>query len=266
MGRFFSKDQRGVGHTGVIAIIVVVLAVAGVGYWVWNKNKNDSPQQQAINNASCSYDDKDICKFFAAWKATDNYAIDSTGTSEGQTIKTVIKVDGKNKTAVAFSGALNYETITIDNVLYTKAGDTWYKKTLTAEEVKNYQGDVDVDFTEPTNGGKITYTKVGTEDCGEHKCFKYQVVDADAPDTTQFLWFDTKDYQLRRMQITDKDGGTFDSSVTYDKVTVSEPSPVKELAPNQYIVPGQTEPTTLPDTGDTNMSDEELQNLINQYQ
>lgn len=266
MGRFFSKDQRGIGHTGVIVIIIVVLAVAGVGWWVWNKNKNDTPQQQAIDSAKCDYEDKDICKFFAAWKATDNYAIESTTTSDGQTVKMVIKIDGKDKTAVSFTGAMDYETITIGDTLYTKAGDTWYKRTLTADEVKDYQADTDVDLTEPTNGGKITYTKVGTEDCGEHKCYKYEVKDADNPDTTQYLWFDTKTYQLRRVQITDQDGNTFDSTFSYDKVSVSEPSPAKELAPNQYIVPGQSEPTTLPDAGDTEMSEEELQNLINQYQ
>ncbi|HZM64587.1 MAG TPA: hypothetical protein VFB59_05625 [Candidatus Saccharimonadales bacterium] len=266
MGRFLSKDQRGFGHMGIIIAVVVLVAVGGVGWMVWDKKKNDTPLRKAINSAKCSYDDKDICKFFASWKATDNYSIDSTGTAEGQTVKTTVQVEGKDKTHVTFSGGLNYETITIGNALYTKAGDTWYKQTLTAEEAKNYQGDIDVDFTEPTNGGKITYTKVGTEDCDKRKCFKYEVKDADSPDTKQFLWFDTKDYQLRKMEMTSSDGSTFAATFTYDKASVSEPSPVKELGENQYIIPGQSEPTTLPGAGDTDLNEQELQDLLNQYQ
>lgn len=266
MGTFF-KNQRGVGQAGIIAAVVVVLAAGGVGWWVWQKNKDKTPQQAAINNAVCNGDDKDICKFFAGWKATENYSIEATGTAEGQTVKTIIEIDSKDKTHVKFAGGLSYETITIGNALYTKAGDTWYKQVLSAEEVKDYQGDINTEFTEPTEGGKVTYTKIGTEDCGEHKCFKYQVVDADATDTTQYLWFDTKDYLLRRVQITSTDGTNSDMTVSYKKVTISEPSPVKELGENQYIVPGQTEPTTLPGTGDGNeLNEQELQDLLNQYQ
>jgi len=266
MGRFF-KDQRGFGHAGIIAIVVVVLAAGAVGWWVWDKNKTKTPQQEAINSAVCTGDDKDICKFFAGWKATDNYTVEATATADGETMKTVIKLDGKDKTHVSFSGGLTYETITIGNTLYTKAGDTWYKQTLSAEEALNYQGDVNTDFTEPTAGGKISYTKVSTEDCGDHKCFKYQVVDADAPDTTQYIWFDTKDYLLRRVQITGADGTTSDMTVSYSKVSIGEPTPVKELGENQYIVPGQTEPTTLPDTGDgSDLNEQELQDLLQQYQ
>lgn len=264
MGRFFKSQERGIGHVGVIAIIVALLAVGGVGWWVWQKN--NSPLQKAIESAKCDYEDKDICKFFASWKATENYTVESTAEADGQTITTTIQSEGKDKTHVTFAGGLTYETITIGDTVYTKAGDTWYKQTLSAEEVKNYQGDVDTDFTEPTNGGKISYTKVGTEQCGDLTCFKYQIVDADTPDIKQFLWFDTQNYQLRRMQITNADGTVFEATFSYGKVSISEPSPVKELGANQYLVPGQSEPTTLPDAGDMEMSEEELQDLINQYQ
>lgn len=266
MGKFF-KDQRGFGHMGIIVVLIVVLAAGGVGWWVWQKNKNKTPQQEAINSAVCAGEDKDICKFFAGWKATDNYSVEATNASNGETVKTVIDVDGKDKTHVSFSGALSYETITIGNLLYTKAGDTWYKQTLSAEEVKSYQGDINTEFTEPTEGGTVTYTKIGTEDCGERKCFKYQIVDTQSTDTTQYIWFDTKDYALRRVQITSADGTTSDMTISYKKVTINEPTPVKELGENQYLVPGQTEPTTLPDTGDGgDLNEQELQDLLQQYQ
>lgn len=266
MGTFL-KDQRGIGHVGIIVVIVAVLAAGGVGWWVWQKNKDKTPRQEAINSAVCNGDDKDICKFFAGWKATDNYSIEATSTVNDETTKAIIEVDGKDKTHVSFSGSLTYDTITIGNTLYTKAGDTWYKQTLSAEEVKNYQGDINTEFTEPTAGGKISYIKVGTEDCNDRKCFKYQVVDADTPDVTQYIWFDTKDFLLRRVQITSTDGTGSDMTVSYKKVSISEPSPVRELAEDQYIIPGQTEPSTLPGTGDgEDLNEQELQELLEQYQ
>lgn len=258
--------QHGIGHIVVVAIIVVVLAVGGIGWWVWDKKKNDTPQQKAINSAKCDYADKDICKFFAGWKATDSYKIEVNSESDGKTVKTVLESEGKDKTHLTFSGDTQYETITIGNTLYTKGGDTWYKQTLDAQDLKAYQTDVAVEFTEPTNGGKITYTKVGTEACSDRKCFKYEVTDADMPGAKQTLWIDTKNYQLRRMQATNADGSTMEATFTYGKISVTEPSPVKELGENQYIVPGQTEPTTLPGTGDTDMTEKELQELLQQYQ
>lgn len=266
MGKFW-KDQRGVGHVGMIVAIVVIIVAGGVGWWVWDQNQSKTPQQKAVKNAVCAYDDKDVCKFFAGWKATDNYSVELVGTSDGETINSVIEVNGKDRSHVKFSGAFEYETVTIGDTLYTKAGDTWYKQTLSATELDEYKSDIDAGLSEPTDGGKITYTKIGTEDCGDQKCFKYQVIDTDAPNVTQYIWFDTKDYLLRRVQITSTDGTTSDSTVSYKKVSIGEPTPVKALGENQYIVPGENEPTTLPDTGDgAGMSEQELQELLQQYQ
>ena len=259
------NNQRGFSVVGIIAIILVVVAVVGVGWWVWDKNNGDSAQKAAIENAQCDSEDKDICKFLASWKATDSYTVESTSVNQGQTVKTTIKSESKDKTYVKFSGGMEYETITINDTLYTKAGDTWYKKTLNPDEITDYQGDLDTNFPEPTNDGKNTYTKIGIEDCGDRKCFKYQVMDTDTPDVTQYLWFDTENYQLHRVQITNTDGSTFDSTFSYGKVNVDEPSPVKDLGENQYIVPGQSEPTTMPGAGD-DLNEEQLQDMTNQYQ
>jgi len=57
-------------------------------------------------------------------------------------------------------------------------------------------------------------------------CFKYQITDTSTPTTETFVWFDTKDFLLRR--ITTKDGvNTSDMTLSYDKVSISTPSPVK---------------------------------------
>lgn len=265
-----TRNERGIGHIGVILAIVVVLAAGGVGWWVWQKNNDDSStltqaQQDAIKNAKCDYDDKDLCKFFIGWKATENYTINATSEMGGKKATSVIQNE-KDRSYVKMSGELSYETITIDNVLYTKAGDTWYKQTLPGQDAEEHKNSVDIDFTEPSPDDEvpINYKKIGTEKCGEHTCFKYQIIDESQQNTTQYLWFDNKDYQLRRMQVTDGNG-TYDATFSYEKTSIKEPSPVKELGDNQYIVPGQSEPTTLSSSGDTPNA-EELQNLLNQYQ
>lgn len=76
------------------------------------------------------------------------------------------------------------------------------------------------------SGQKITYTKIGSEACGNLKCYKYQVKDPDTPGDN-FLWFDTKDYLLRRITLKDQSSST-DMTITYATVNITEPSPTKE--------------------------------------
>jgi len=265
------KNQRGIAHIGIILAVVVLLAAGFVGWWVWKNNDSstlDKFVQDAIKNAKCEYDDKDLCKFFTGWKAQDSYEYKATSTQDGTQTKSTVRTEGDDKFYMKLEGDVDYEIVQIDNALYTKASDgTWWKQALPESETNAYKEDNDVDFAEPdtqSEGEKITYKKIGKEKCGDLTCFKYQVVDPGDAQTTTYIWFDDKDYQLRRMQST-SDTYSHDSTYSYNKVNVSIPSPVKDLGANQYIVPGQSEPTTLPDTGDT-PTEEELQQLLQQYQ
>lgn len=266
------KNQRGIAHIGIILAVVVLVVAGFVGWWVWKNNDDsstlDKSVRDAIKNAKCDYDDKDLCKFFTGWKAQDSYEFKATATQNGKESTTTVRTQGDDKFSMKLEGELAYEIIQIDNVLYTKASDgTWWKQTLPATDANAYKEDSDVDFAEPDSGvagQKISYKKIGKEKCGDLTCFKYQVVDPADAKTTTYIWFDDKDYQLRRMQTT-SETMTYDATYSYNKVSISEPSPVKELGANQYLVPGQSEPVTLPDTGDM-PTEEELEQLMQQYQ
>jgi hypothetical protein len=143
----------------------------------------------------------------------------------------------------------NYEVISIGDTTYTKAGDTWWKQTskpaeqevAKVEDFKPQEPDESKPETEQPK-----YEKQGKEACGDLQCFKYKVVDPSSPNTNEFIWFDDKDYLIRKQTTATAEGTATEITYTYSNISVSEPSPVKELAPNQYIMPGQTEPVTIP--------------------
>jgi outer membrane lipoprotein-sorting protein len=268
MKQLLTKDQRGVGHLGLIIAMVVVLALGGVGYFVYTKNKNDGSTNPALQNVECPYDDKDLCKFFTSYKALDSYTVTSTSEADGEKLEMVLRVDGEDKSHLKMEGATPYEVITIGQATYTKAADgTWWKQTNENETAADLKSDVSVDLEEPeTVEGEPTeiYQKEGKEKCGNLTCFKYRTTDSAGSAATTYIWFDDKDYQLRRTQVI-SDGNTSDMLFSYDNVNITEPSPVKELGENQYLLPGQSEPTTLPGTGEV-PTEEEIQQMLREYQ
>ena len=263
------KDQRGIGHLGIVLALAVIIGVGAVGWWVLVKNSDNAAEkalQTALKNAKCDYDDNDLCKFFTSWKAQRYYTVESTvkGGKAGNTTST-IQAEGDKKSHMVLRGETNYETIAIDDTLYTKAANgTWWRQTLSSTDVGSYSDNTSSKLPEPSreDSAKATYKKLGKETCGQFNCFKYQVVDASSTQSNSYIWFDDHNYQLRRAQTINNDGTEYDASFSYEKVHISEPSPVKDLQPGQYLLPGQSEPTSTPSVG--NLQD--IQKLIDQYQ
>lgn len=261
---FKQNDQSGFAHMVEIVIIgVVVLGIAGfIGWRVMTAQSGTGANNSATNNNQastaipCTSSDKDLCKFFASWKVSENQKVTMSMTSGGQTSSSVFESSnsGKNYHMVMSVSGTPYEIIVIDSTTYTKAGSTWYKQTTKSDTATSYKDSFTPDVKEPetkTPDTKdttpvTTYKKIGAEKCGNLDCLKYQVVDPSSTDTTQFLWFDTKDYQLRRMHSESTNGDVTDQVFEYGNVNITVPSPVKDLGPNQYIVPGQSEPMTMP--------------------
>lgn len=265
MRKLFATDQRGMGHVGIIVAVVVILAVGGIGYFVWQKNKDSSSspalsaEQQAALDASfeeCKKtENEDLCKYYRSVGAPQQYTtIVTTTESDGVTSKMTIQSEGTDKSYTKLEGETTYESITIGNSTYTRTPDgTWWKQTQQDAETTEDDGNAaNFDFPDITEDAPTTPTirfeALGKEACDNRNCFKFRATDESGAIT---IWFDDKDYLLRQMTM-ENDGGTTQSIYSYDKVTIKEPSPVKELGPNQYLVPGQSEPTTLPNFDDYN--------------
>jgi outer membrane lipoprotein-sorting protein len=210
---------------------------------------------KAAIEAACKETDKNICKFMASWQTHEYYTVKMKSTGGEADSESTYKSQGDNKFHMIVSATASspaYETITIDKAMYTKAPNgVWWKQVLKDDEPTNTPDFSFDDSDDAENSdepaAKTTYKNLGTETCGNLTCHKYQVITPGSEDT-EYIWFDTKDYQLRKQRTESKDGSVTESTFSYEKIAITAPSPVKELGPNQYLVPGENEPQTLPDT------------------
>jgi Tfp pilus assembly protein PilV len=258
MKRSLTHDARGLSPIILIVGLVVIVGVAGlVGMQVMKRSNSSltgtvsNEIAKKIAKADCEYDDKDLCKFFVSWKEHKQYRMTSTTT--GEDAGTSVYETDNDKNRMVMSGAFKYEVITQGLTTYTKDFNDgkWWKQTY-KETQKTPTDDVELDFEEPKAEeakDQTTYKKLGTEACGNLTCFKYEVVDPKNTETKEFMWFDNKDYQLRKTRSEGPEGvmeGTFE----YNNIKVDIPTDVKELGANQYINPTTGEPVTMPSEAD----------------
>lgn len=252
MSKSLYKDNRGLAAVAIVLIVVVVAAVAGAGYYVYKKqketlrNSSGSAGQaaQKAAEAACESEDKNICKFYSSWKDTKYYTVTSSSKSgDGATTTTTYKYVIPDRFHLTTSGDPGYEIISIGDTTYTKDTSTgvWYKQTSKPDEANQYKTENTYEFDAPTSddkAAKTTYKYIATEACGKLECYKYQVIDPSNESSKEYIWFDTKDFLLRKT-VTESADGTFESTFSYDKVEINEPTPVQELQANQVYIPGQ---------------------------
>ena len=266
MKKHTSSSQSGFGHIGLILAVVGVVTLGGLIAWRY-LGAQKSPATSAgtslaqqLASAKCDYDDKDLCKFFVSWKQHDNYRMTSKSVDkkENSTTSITYDVQGDKTYSLIKSPAFNSTTITVGaRTTYILAADgTWWKQTLpeneqttTTESVPKVELNEPSEETTDTAAPKTEYKLSGKEACGKLTCFKYQVLNPETPGTTEYIWFDDKDYQLRR-STSDSAEFSSDMTFTYDNVVVKVPTSYKELAPNQVLMPGASEPTTIPTAAD----------------
>ena len=239
-----TKAQDGFAHIMLLLAAVVLVGVGGVGYYVFTKQKSSSSSMSPIVSSAANKEvndacnkqlsDKDFCKFASNWQVLENYKSTLVSTSKTGTTTMNMETDGADKTkAVTFQDGKEISAfITIGKTFYTKdeADGSWTKFTddsITQPSTKIKDEVKITDFKESkAETDKTQYKKIGKEACDKLTCFKYQIIDPKTPTSEQFVWFDTRDYVMRRWLTKDIEGTT-DMKLSYDKVAISAPSPIK---------------------------------------
>lgn len=252
------KSESGFAPVMMLVIVVVLVAVGGAGYYVYNKNKDKNssssttPAQAASNKAvndacNTALKDKDFCKFASNWEGLTNYKTTITSNGAEGTSTMVLETENSDKTRMTTSTGgketAAYVTIGNDSYIKDEADGSWTKFTndSATSNTPDIKGDIKVSDFSAAELAKTQYKKIGKEACGKLTCLKYQIVENDTPTTETFIWFDTKDFLLRR--ITTKEGAdTSEMTMSYDKVSISTPSPVKSSSSSSdNSIPSQAE-------------------------
>jgi hypothetical protein len=238
------NSASGTGHIELFVVAAVLFVVGFGGYTVLKRNK--TPAEPA---AACLSNDPDLCAFFDLWKSPLNYSARTTNTVGDMASTGLYQAVGADKFHLTVTGS--YELIGIGNTIYIKdnSDGRWWKQSVPADTVYKYKSVNLYDFRQPTANALINYVKAATEKCGSLTCLKYQVSNQANPGLTQYILFDSKQHLLRGVQNSTATSTTT-ASFSYDKPNISAPSPVKKVGVNQIILPGQTDPTTLPGAGD----------------
>lgn len=231
-------DERGVAH--VIAIVLVAVILVAGGYALYKihasktaKTSTPSTTTSAAADSSCvaTYHDATLCHFASNSTSLAKLSYKGTITENqgGSTSTIVLENDGKGNTTLSgTSNGTTFNSVELSGATYLESNGTWIKYpsgSSTATATPNPTSSMNIGV----GSAGITYKKIGTAACGKLTCYEYQVIDASAPSTTQYAWFDNSSYLLREWKYTDASGNTTDMTLTYEPITITAPSPVESL-------------------------------------
>lgn len=198
-------------------------------------------EQEILTN--CQYDNE-ICQYLVAqmraYESGFTMTSDMTGKNPSQSV-TFMDGQGNMSSTSTLDGKETSAMIVFNQATYIKDYDdnTWMKMTNddTGEEssspvdIPNSIDDIKESFD--TDAITTTYTKLGQEPCGDMApgltCDIYEMADTDEASFTSKIWIDTKQHLSRKMEFALTDGGINTIVYTYDPVTITEPTPVKEF-------------------------------------
>lgn len=226
-------------------IIITIVAALSLFLTACGQGSSGVPGVSSLTlNPNCKYNDSDLCKFVNNFKEIKDYSSQSVTTSKSAKIENLFEISGDTKSHMVTSenGKETYNVITIGDTTYTKdnSDNKWWKQVLAkqkdttakAEEQQNIKDQI----TQSEQEDKTTYKLIGKEACGGMTCFKYQVLDPQNQTSKEFIYFDDKEYLLRKTRSEAEDGSITESQIGY-KVNISTPSPTKDAKPDQIILP-----------------------------
>ena len=276
------ENKKGFAPILVVALVVVV--IAGVAGYIFMSNKGGSalpkvniPGVKTALDSKCKFNDAELCKYINKGMAQDmsklNYTIKTTNIDpEGKISNGEMKMDNKGNSQIVSSekGKETSNIIVMGNITYMKdfTDNKWFKMENESEDGQE-MGDmpnmesIKEEFEKQQEN--IEYKKIGKEACGTLTCFKYQIIDPTLTDTTQYIYFDDREYLMRKMSTKDQSGYSYEMIFEYGPVTITAPSPVKEMPSYDSALPESSEP--MPSDQEGGMpSEEELNKLKEDYQ
>ena len=214
-----------------------------------NKSSGNTVANKQVENAcNKQLSDKTICKFAASFKLNTAYkAVATTSSSDGSATMT-IAADGKGNTSLTSNAAgQELDSITLGTSTYIKdsSSGTWLKYTTdstNSADSSNPANNIKFSSSDITANNTISYKNLGNQACGKLTCYYYQVTDSSQKNATQYIWFDTKDYQLQHWYFKDANGTT-DMTFTYQAQNITAPSPVQDASASTgaSATPSQTD-------------------------
>lgn len=251
------SQKSGISTLFVICGVIMLVIVGSIGFYLFFDTNNalSIPGLGTIGlNSTCSHKDPELCKFLNRAMKADYFQGSFSGTTSttdpaGKIVKSMWEMDGKTKSRMVnyIDGSENFHMISIANTLYVKDfndGKWWRQRQEISTE--NQQLPDNFDFEQykktaieevKTESMNSTYKQIGKEQCEKRICFQYEVISSDPTIRTgkEYIFFDDKDYILRKSRTEAEDGTITEVTYAYDAVSIHEPSPLKEAQPGQNI-------------------------------
>jgi polyhydroxyalkanoate synthesis regulator phasin len=284
------KNQKGIAQIILIAVVGVLIAGA-VGYGYFSKKGLSGSKSGLSNfslggpilNSNCKYNDPNLCKYINRSLGADFYKNGLAGKSlttdkSGKKSESVFEFQGNGNTHFISTsdGKEVWNIITIGNIRYAKdyTDNKWWKQVeenvkegdSNMFDTKKMKEEIMKDFKEKED--KTEYRKVGEEPCGNLTCFKYQVINSQLKNTTQYIYFDNKEYLMRKMLLVEESYSS-ETEFSYGNIDIKEPSPVKEAKAGQNIfMPAISGNDNGGNTGSINSQETQTQieELMKKYQ
>lgn len=175
--------------------------------------------------------DATFCKFAGAFANVSDYSAIMTSVSDGTTTvaNMAISASGNSSMTVKENGTTSANIVFYDGSTYIQdpSDQQWFKYTAAdAPAVLDIKKEFLATGFKDDSGTSNQFVNKGTETIDGKECYKYQVIETDKPDQQGFMWFDKDSFLLRKLS--NVDGGTVLSmTFSYDKVSISQPSPIK---------------------------------------
>jgi hypothetical protein len=251
-------NQKGKSKLLLIIAAVVVLLGAGGFYVLSQKTGVSIPGMKPALNPNCELKDPELCKFMNNWANQKDYSVTTKSSFQGMNVESVYEISGESNYHMLSkqNGKEVSNVISIGDTMYTLdySDNKWWKQTLKPDEIETgVEEEVKNNIDVPEMKDTTVYKFIAKEACGDRMCFKYEIVDSTSEGTKQFIWFDDREYLIRKMVIEDGENGSMESVYSYTNINVSAPSPVKEGAPGMGA-------------GTGGYNEEEAKKMMEQYQ